>query len=77
LCSTGHILSRIHKIKFLSIALNRSFLGSEEQNNGSFRLALLKRTEAEWLSGKIQVSKPYEYWLKFNIRKPNQMINKF
>jgi hypothetical protein len=44
-------------------------LVSEEQNNGSFRPVLLTRTEAEWLSGRINVPKPYEYRLRSGIRK--------
>ena len=39
--------------------------------------ALLTKTEIQWLSGKIHVSKTYEYWLRFNIKKKIKMLTDF
>ena len=35
----------------------------------NFRRAILTRTETDWLSGRVKVSKPYEYRIKSDIRK--------
>ncbi len=40
-------------------------------------LALLTRTEVEWLLGKAQLSKQHEYRIKSNIRKKLQTFEKF
>lgn len=42
---------------------------TEKKTKNEFKPALLTRTELEWLSDKIQLSKPYERWLKHNIKK--------
>jgi hypothetical protein len=43
----------------------------------SFKPALLIKTELEWLHSKIQVSKPYEYWLRYNIKKKIKTLTDF
>ena len=41
----------------------------DQQNNNTFKPALLTRTEIEWLCGKVQgLSKAYERRLRFTIR---------
>jgi hypothetical protein len=50
---------------------------TELGNNNVFKPALLTRTEIQWLSGKIQVSKSYEYWLRFNIKKKIKTLTGF
>lgn len=49
----------------------------QEQTDNTFKPALLTRTEIEWLSGKVKVSKPYEYWLRFNIKKKIKALSDF
>jgi hypothetical protein len=39
-----------------------------ENDNNLFKPALLTRTEIDWLSDNIRVSKSYQYWLRFNIK---------
>ena len=48
-----------------------------QQNNNTFKPALLTRIEIDWLSGKVQVSKAYEYWLRFNIKKKIKALSAF
>lgn len=49
----------------------------DQQNNNTFKPALLKRTEIDWLSGKVKVSKSCEYWLRFNIKKKIKALSDF
>jgi hypothetical protein len=42
---------------------------TEKETKNEFKPALLTRTELEWLSDKIQLSKPYQRWLRHNIKK--------
>jgi hypothetical protein len=46
----------------------------DKEERESDEIALLTRTERDWLLGKTDVSKPYEYRLRSGIRKKIQIL---
>ena len=50
---------------------------TKPENNNVLRPALLTSSEIQWLSSKVHVSKTYEYWLRFNIKKKIKMLTDF